>query len=107
MEFIFVFTIMLLVLAGYWSLVVFPRQREFTKQQRFVALMAVGDEVITSGGIIGRISELDMEDGIAKIEIASGVHIRIITAAVRPFDPVEIGLSVRKALGVEEAPEEG
>jgi preprotein translocase YajC subunit len=100
---IFWITILLLIMAGYYSLVVFPKQREFIKHQKFVKLMRVGDEVITSGGILGVITELDIEDGIAKVEIAPGVHIRIITAAVRHFDPVEIGLSVQKALGIEKS----
>ncbi|MFP4321092.1 MAG: preprotein translocase subunit YajC [Anaerolineales bacterium] len=102
---VFFITLIMIVLAGYYSLVIFPKQRDFQKHQRFVAQMDVGDEVITSGGIIGVITDLDAETGIARIAIAQDVEMRIITAAIRPFDREAIARSARLALG--ETVEEG
>lgn len=103
---IFFITIILIILAGYYSLVTFPRQREFQKHHKLILNLQVGDEIITSGGIIGRISEMDAEDGVAKIEIAPGVHLRIITAAIRKYDPTAIQASTRRALGASPENEE-
>ncbi len=96
---VFFITLILIVLAGYYSLVIFPKQRDFQKHQRFVAQMDIGDEVITSGGIIGTLSNLDTDTGIAQVTIAPGVEMRIIIAAVRPFDREAIARSTRQALG--------
>jgi len=49
-EFAFLLVIMLLVMGGYWSFFVFPRQREFTKRQKYVRSLSLGDEVVTLGG---------------------------------------------------------
>jgi preprotein translocase subunit YajC len=92
--------IMVLGLGAYWSMVIFPRQREFQKQQKYVRSLAVGDEMITYGGIIGKVIDIEEEKGIAQVEIADGVVIRILTAALmRPYNPEEIAEGIRKAMG--------
>lgn len=96
---IFFFTILALILAGYYSLVTFPRQREFQKHHKLILNLQEGDPIITSGGIIGKITEITPETGLAKIEIAEGLEIQMITAAIRKYDPDAIGTSTRRALG--------
>lgn len=92
--------VMLLALGAYWSLVIFPRQREFQKQQRYVRSLNQGDEMITYGGIIGRVVEVEGDKGIAHVEIAPGVVVRVISAAlVQPFDPEKLAESAQKAVG--------
>lgn len=90
-EFVLLGVIMILVLGGYWSLVLFPRQREFQKRQRYVQSLNIGDEVVTYGGIIGKMVDLEAERGIARLEIADGVTIRVVTASImHAYDPEEI-----------------
>jgi preprotein translocase subunit YajC len=90
MEYVFYLTIILIIIAGYYSLFVMPKQYAFKKHQQYVLSLKVGDEVITHGGIIGTITELDEEVGVAKILIAPGVEVRIVAAAlVRQYDPAE------------------
>jgi preprotein translocase subunit YajC len=92
--------VMLLALGAYWSLVIFPRQREFQKQQRYVRNLNRGDEMITYGGIIGRVIEIEADKGIAHVEIAPGVTVRVISAAlVQPFDAEKLAESAQKAAG--------
>jgi len=99
-EFVVLALILLLGLAAYWAMVIFPRQREFQKKQRYVRTLQAGDEVITYGGIVGRILELEPDAGIAHIEIADGVVIRLITAALmQPYDRDEISRNAQ--IGVE------
>ena len=72
-EFVLLGIVLVLGLGAYWSLVIFPRQRDFQKQQKYVNTLNVGDEMITFGGIIGRVMTVEPEKGIATIEIADGV----------------------------------
>ncbi|MFZ4826083.1 MAG: preprotein translocase subunit YajC [Phototrophicaceae bacterium] len=81
-EFAFLLVIMLLVMGGYWSFFVFPRQREFTKRQKYVRSLSLGDEVVTFGGIIGKVIEIDGSNGIANVEIADGVVVRVVIASI-------------------------
>jgi preprotein translocase subunit YajC len=92
------FVILLIILAGYWSLAVFPKQRDYKKHLAYVESLKVGDEVITYGGIIGTITELDEEVGIARIRIADGLEVKIIAAALtQPYDPAEIARNIQMA----------
>jgi len=87
-EFAFLLVIMLLVMGGYWSFFVFPRQREFTKRQKYVRSLSLGDEVVTFGGMIGKVVEIDGSNRIAKVEIADGVIVRFVIASiVSEYDP--------------------
>jgi len=100
-EFALLAFILLLALGAWWSLVVFPKQRDFQKRQRFARSLTRGDEVITYGGVIGKVIDIDAEQGIAFVEIADGVVIRLITAALmQPYDAEEIARNAR--MGLEE-----
>lgn len=106
MDFIFGATLLIIFLAGYWSLVVFPRQREFKKQISYVRSLQIGDEVITFGGIIGTVTALDDEYGIARLQIAEGVEVRLIAAAVRQrYDAEEIARNLHMAQRRTDRPE--
>ncbi len=99
-EFALVGVVLILGLGAYWTMVLFPKQRDFQKRQRFARELSVGDEVITYGGIIGKVIDIRAEEGIAYVEIADGVVIRLITAALmQPYDPEEIARNAR--IGIE------
>jgi preprotein translocase subunit YajC len=96
-EFVLVGLLLLLGLGAYWSMVIFPRQRDFQKQQRYVRSLQAGDEMITYGGIIGRVLSIEADQGIAHVEIADGVVVRVVTASlIRPYDPAELAESAQK-----------
>lgn len=87
-EFLLVAVIFILGLGAYWSMVLFPRQRELQKRQRYVSTLNAGDEVVTYGGLVGKIIDIDADQGIAHVEIADGVVARFVTAAlVEAYDP--------------------
>ncbi len=63
-----------------WFLLVRPQQQRVRRQQELVSSLAVGDEVITAGGIIGRIVALDDDE--AHLEVSPGVVMRFLRLAV-------------------------
>ena len=52
-----------------------PQSRRAKQQKDLIAALRVGEEVMTSSGIIGKITELDGTQ--VKIEIATGVEVRM------------------------------
>jgi preprotein translocase subunit YajC len=75
------------VLLLIWIVVVLPQNRARKTQQQVVADLKVGDDVVTVGGIIGKLTYLNQDEDMARIEIAKGVEIRIIPAAIsHPLD---------------------
>ncbi|GIK65880.1 MAG: hypothetical protein BroJett018_36740 [Chloroflexota bacterium] len=103
MEFIFSATIILIFIVGYWSLAVFPKQRDFKKHQQYVQTLQVGDEVVSYGGIIGTVVELNDDIGTAVLRIAEGVEVKILTAALhQKFDPEMLAHNIRMARGLDD-----
>jgi preprotein translocase subunit YajC len=88
--------VILLLVMAYWSLVVFPKQRDFKKHNQYVQTLKVGDEVITYGGIIGTISKMDNDAGVAFVRVADSVELKMLTAALtRPYVPEDVSLNAR------------
>lgn len=81
-EFVGVAFFLALIMSGYYVFRLMPQQRDFVKRQRMARSLAEGDEVITGGGIIGYVRDIDGETGIAQVEIADGVVVRMVTAAI-------------------------
>lgn len=97
-EFVLLGLVMILGLGAYWSLVIFPRQRDFSKRQQYIRQVQSGDQMITYGGIIATVRHIDADQGVAEVEIANGVVVKMLLAAlVRPYDPEELAESVQRA----------
>ena len=75
-----VFVYLLILVAAFFFLVVRPQRRQISAHRALVAGLNVGDEVITTGGIVGTIRTLD--DEIVELEIAPSVVVRIARAAI-------------------------
>lgn len=63
-----------------WFVLIRPQQQRVRRQQQLVASLEVGDEVITAGGIVGRIVALDEDQ--AHVEVSPGVVVRLLRLAV-------------------------
>lgn len=70
----------LIFLALMWFLLVRPQKERVRRQQQLIASLEVGDEVVTAGGIVGRIVALDDDE--AHIEVAPGIVMRFLRLAV-------------------------
>jgi preprotein translocase subunit YajC len=63
-----------------WLLFILPQQRRIKAHQAVVASLEVGDEVMTTSGMYGTVTELDEET--ATLEIAPGTAVRFARGAV-------------------------
>lgn len=63
------------MLAFMWAFVIRPQQRKVKEHRAFVAGLSVGDEVVTTAGIYGTITDLSHDR--VRLEIAPGVQITI------------------------------
>ncbi len=84
------FTTIAFVFLLIWIIVVLPQNRARKTQQQVVEDLKIGDDIVTVGGLVGKLTALDRERDIARIEIANGVEVRIIPAAIsHPLDYVQ------------------
>uniref|UniRef100_UPI0035B06693 preprotein translocase subunit YajC n=1 Tax=Thauera aminoaromatica TaxID=164330 RepID=UPI0035B06693 len=52
-----------------------PQQKRQKEHQTLIAKLAVGDEIVTAGGVLGKVTELG--DSFVHVEIADGVVIKV------------------------------
>jgi preprotein translocase subunit YajC len=64
-----------------WALLIRPQRRKQMEQQRLLASVEPGDEVLTVGGIYGIVTDIDDEDDLI-VEIAEGIQVRVARRAV-------------------------
>jgi preprotein translocase subunit YajC len=82
----------LIVLFGLFIfLIVLPNRRRQKAAREQLANVEVGSEILTVGGLIGRVVETD--DGELKVELAPGVVVRVarrgVATVLAPEEPVE------------------
>ena len=70
----------LAVFAIFWFMVIRPQQRRVAEHKAQIAAVQKGDEVITGGGIRGRVTRV-MDDE-AEVEIAPNVRIRVVKSTL-------------------------
>jgi len=63
-----------------WLVFILPQQRRVRAHNELVAGLRVGDEVVLTAGIYGRIVELRSED--LSLEVAPGLRLRVARQAV-------------------------
>ncbi|MDR3260662.1 MAG: preprotein translocase subunit YajC [Tannerella sp.] len=74
------FIMMAAIVAIFYFLMIRPQQRKQKEIQKARAALKVGDKVVISGGIYGRIKEIN--DTSMLIEVDEGVRIRVDKASV-------------------------
>jgi preprotein translocase subunit YajC len=73
----------LIIILGFlvlWLVVVRPQRRRQTQQQQMLSDLSVGDEVITAGGIYGKVTGLG--DDYVEVEIAPKLEVRVARRAI-------------------------
>jgi preprotein translocase subunit YajC len=65
---------------AFFLLIVLPQRRRATAHRALLASLEVGDEVITIGGILGTIRDLDDEK--IQLEVAEGVVLTVARNAI-------------------------
>lgn len=76
---------LIILFAVFYFLLIRPQMKRSKEQRTMIAALAKGDEVLTNGGIIGRIVEMD--DPFVSIEIASGVIVKAQKQAISQVLP--------------------
>lgn len=79
--------ILVLLFAVMWLVVIRPQKRKQREQQAMIDSLAPGAEILTAGGLYGRVSRVTDDEVL--LEIAPGVEVRLAkraVAAVMPSD---------------------
>ena len=69
-----------LIIGIMYFLMIRPQQKRLKEHRDMVAAIRRGDTVVTSGGIIGKVTKV--EDNELQVEIAEGVKIKLVRGTV-------------------------
>jgi len=76
---------LIIIFVIFYFLLIRPQTKRAKEHREMVSKLGKGDEVVTGGGIVGRVTEL--EESFITIEIAAGVAVKIQRQAVTQVLP--------------------
>lgn len=76
---------LILIFVIFYFLLLRPQIRRAKEHRKMVEALTRGDEVVTSGGLLGRINRLD--EAFVSVEVAEGVVVRVQRSAISQMVP--------------------
>ena len=74
-----------LIIVVFYFLLIRPQQKRQKQHKAMVANLNKGDEVVSNGGTLGRIT--DVGENFVTLEVANGVEIKVQTHAIQTMMP--------------------
>ena len=72
---------LILIFAIMYFLLIRPQQKKMKDHQNMVSSLRRGDQVVTQGGIIGKVVQV-RDPGELEVEIAEGVKVRVVQSTI-------------------------
>ena len=68
---------LILIFAIMYFLLIRPQHKKVKEHQNMVTALRRGDQVVTQGGLIGKVTKVKEENEI-EVEVATGVKVRVV-----------------------------
>jgi preprotein translocase subunit YajC len=82
------------IFAIMYFLIIRPQRQRMKQHQELVSNLRRGDTVVTTGGLIGKVSKV-VDDGEIQVELSEGVKVRVVRSMVQEVrsktEPVKEG----------------
>jgi preprotein translocase subunit YajC len=75
------FVPLILIFVIMYFLLIRPQQKRVKEHQAMVAALRRGDEVVTQGGLIGKVTKVK-DDAELEVELADGVRVRVVRPTI-------------------------
>jgi preprotein translocase subunit YajC len=76
------FVPLILIFAIMYFLLIRPQQKKLKEHRQMVESLRRGDQVVTQGGLIGKVTKVKDDTNEIEVEIATGVQVRVIRATI-------------------------
>jgi len=76
---------MVAIFVIFYFLLIRPQQKKAKEHRAMVSDLSKGDEVVTNGGVLGKIT--DSDENFLTVEIAQGVEVRVQRLAISQMMP--------------------
>lgn len=75
------FVPLILIFAIMYFLLIRPQQKKVKQHQKMVESLRRGDEVVTQGGLIGKVAKVK-ESNELELDLADGVRVRVVQSTI-------------------------
>mgnify|MGYP000554246131 CR=1 FL=1 len=72
---------LILIFAIMYFLLIRPQQKKMKQHQNMVSALRRGDQVVTQGGLIGKVAKVK-DDKEIEVELAEGVKVRVVKQTI-------------------------
>ncbi len=72
---------LILIFAIMYFLLIRPQQKKMKDHRAMVEALRRGDQVVTAGGLIGKVTKVKDEDEV-EVELADGVKVRVVQSTI-------------------------
>jgi len=79
------FMFLIVLFAVFYFLLIRPQQKRAKEHKKMVEAIAKGDEVVTNGGLLGRVSKVG--DDFLTVELADGLEVHVQRGAIATLMP--------------------
>jgi len=76
------FVPILLIFVIMYFLMIRPQQKKVKEHRAMVEALRRGDQVITAGGLIGKVTRVDDQKGELEVELAPNVKVRVVRSTI-------------------------
>ena len=76
------FVPLILIFAIMYFLLIRPQQKKVKQHQAMVAALRRGDQVVTQGGLLGKVTRVKEGEGEIEVEIAPNVKVTVVRSTV-------------------------
>ena len=79
------FLFLIVIFAVFWFLLIRPQQKRAKEHKAMVEALSKGDEAVTNGGLLGKITKVG--DSFVTLEIADGLRVQVQRASIAQLMP--------------------
>ncbi|GAA6158388.1 MULTISPECIES: preprotein translocase subunit YajC [Ruegeria] len=73
---------LILIFAIMYFLLIRPQQKKMKEHQAMVEAVRRGDQVVTQGGLIGKVSKVKEGENEIEVELAENVKVRVVKSTI-------------------------
>jgi preprotein translocase subunit YajC len=73
---------LLLIFVVFYFLLIRPQQTKMKQHRQMIENLKKGDQIVTSGGIVGKVVRIEQSDSSLMVEIAPNVQVKVIRSTV-------------------------
>ena len=73
---------LILIFGIMYFLLIRPQQKKLKDHQAMVAALRRGDQIVTQGGVIGKVTKVKDTESEVEVEISKGVTVRVVRSTI-------------------------